>query len=58
LFDEDTIERHLDALVDAQRQDGSWSFDWLAWTPVVQHEWNGFVTVARLLTLRAYGRLG
>ncbi|HEX6336335.1 MAG TPA: hypothetical protein VFZ85_05225 [Jiangellaceae bacterium] len=56
LFDADTIERHLDALVDAQRGDGSWSFNWLAWTPVVRHEWGGFVTVARLLTLRAYGR--
>jgi len=57
LFDEDTIERHLDALVAAQREDGSWTFNWPAWTPVVQHEWSGFVTVARLLTLRAYGRL-
>ena len=57
LFDEDTIERHLDALVAAQREDGSWTFNWPAWTPVVQHEWSGFVTVARLLTIRAYGRL-
>jgi hypothetical protein len=57
LFDEDTVERHLDALVAAQREDGSWTFNWPAWTPVVQHEWSGFVTVARLLTLRAYGRL-
>ena len=57
LFDEDTIERHLDALVAAQRDNGSWTFNWPAWTPVVQHEWSGFVTVARLLTLRAYGRL-
>ena len=57
LFDDDVIERHLDALVDAQGDDGSWTFNWPAWTPVVQHEWKGFVTVERLLTLRAHGRV-
>ncbi|HEX5996090.1 MAG TPA: hypothetical protein VFY84_13200 [Jiangellales bacterium] len=57
LFDADTIERHLDALVDAQRPDGSWTFNWLAWTPVVEREWSGSITVTKLLTLRAYGRL-
>ena len=57
LFDDDVIEHHLDALVDRQAEDGSWTFNWPAWTAVVQHEWTGFVTVERLLTLRAHGRL-
>ncbi len=56
LFDDATIDTHLDALVDAQREDGAWTFNWAAWTPVVEYEWNGFVTVHRLTTLRAYGR--
>lgn len=57
LFDDETIDRHLDALVDAQQEDGSWAFNWPAWTPVVRHEWGGFITIQRLQTLRAYGRL-
>ncbi|MGH9251127.1 MAG: hypothetical protein ACRD0W_16625 [Acidimicrobiales bacterium] len=57
LFTDDVIEKHLDALVDQQSEDGSWSFNWPAWTPVVQHEWGGFVTVGRLRTLRDYGRV-
>ena len=58
LFDDEVIEMHLDTLVQAQREDGSWTFNWSAWTPVVQYEWSGFITVQRLLTLRAYGRFG
>ncbi|MGH8825728.1 MAG: hypothetical protein ACRDVN_14830 [Jiangellaceae bacterium] len=57
LFADDVIEKHLDALVDGQSEDGSWSFNWPAWTPVVQYEWRGFITVGRLKTLRDYGRL-
>lgn len=57
LFDDATIERHLEALVAAQGDDGGWGFNWPAWTPVVRHEWGGHVTVGRLKTLRAYGRL-
>jgi hypothetical protein len=57
LFDDAVIEAHLDAMVDAQQADGSWAFNWPAWTPVVQHEWGGFVTIYWLTTLRAYGRL-
>lgn len=57
LFADELVETHLDALVDAQREDGSWTFNWPAWTPVLQYEWTGFVTVQRLKTLRAYGRL-
>ncbi|MGH8776850.1 MAG: hypothetical protein ACRDWI_17425 [Jiangellaceae bacterium] len=56
LFADDVIDVHLDTLVETQSDDGSWSFNWPAWTPVVRHEWGGFMTVARLKTLRAYGR--
>ncbi|SPL97456.1 unnamed protein product [[Actinomadura] parvosata subsp. kistnae] len=41
----------------AQSPDGGWSGNWLMWTPLVEHEWGGHLTVARLKTLRAYGRL-
>jgi hypothetical protein len=35
----------------------STSPNWAYWTPVTEFEWRGFLTVSRLLTLRAYGRL-
>ena len=37
--------------------DGGWDIAFPSWTPVTRPEWRGFVTVDRLLTLRAYGRL-
>jgi hypothetical protein len=57
LFSDETIETHLDALVAAQQTDGGWTFNWPMWTPVVEPEWRGAVTVEMLLRLRAYGRL-
>jgi hypothetical protein len=57
LFADDVIEAHLDALVAAQRPDGGWTFNWPVWTPVVEPEWRGAVTVEMLQRLRAYGRL-
>jgi hypothetical protein len=57
LFADDVLERHLDALIEAQSEDGGWTFNWEPWTPVVRTDWNGHVTVERLKTLRAYGRL-
>ncbi|MFI9553641.1 hypothetical protein [Nonomuraea endophytica] len=56
LFAPDVIECHLDALV-AQQKDGGWGFNWTSWTPAVQTEWGGHITVERLKTLRAYGRI-
>jgi hypothetical protein len=56
LFADEVIVEHLDAMVGSQSEDGSWAFNWPAWTPVVRHEWGGFVTVSRLITLRDYGR--
>ncbi len=40
-----------------QRDDGGWTFDWPAWSPVAAAEWRGSVTVDALVVLRANGRL-
>ena len=57
LFDDAVIERHLDHLAAAQRDDGSWTFNWLAWSPAAEREWNGVMTVERLSQLKSNGRL-
>jgi hypothetical protein len=56
-FDPDRVEADLDALAGEQRDDGGWTFTWLAWSPVAEAEWRGVVTIAALTTLRANGRL-
>jgi hypothetical protein len=57
LFTRDVLDTHLDALAAAQTEEGGWSGNWPMWTPLVAHEWGGYLTVHRLKTLRAYGRL-
>ncbi|MBA2893389.1 hypothetical protein [Nonomuraea soli] len=57
LFEPETIERHLDALEGMLARDGGVVPNWPIWTPVVGHEWAGYLTVHRLKTLHAYGRL-
>jgi hypothetical protein len=57
LFADEVIETHLDALVAAQRDDGGWTFNWPVWTPVVEPEWRGAITIEMLKRLRSYGRL-
>jgi hypothetical protein len=57
LFDDDVLAQHLDALLAEQSEEGGWNANWPVWTPLIEHEWGGYVTVGRLLTLRAYGRL-
>jgi hypothetical protein len=57
LFDEPTIEAHLDHLAASQADDGGWTFNWPAWSPVAASEWRGSRTVHALRTLRANGRL-
>lgn len=57
LFDPAAIERQLDELADAQRADGGWTFDWLAWNDAVSWAWRGKLTVDALRTLAANGRL-
>lgn len=57
LFSEEEIDRHLDHLIDTQGRDGGWAPNFMMWTPVVAHEWGGYLTRATLATLRAYGRI-
>ena len=56
LFDEAVIAAHIDHLAAAQRDDGGWMFNWLAWSPAAEREWRGAVTVEALGILRANGR--
>jgi hypothetical protein len=56
LFDQATIDAHLDHLAGAQRDDGGWMFNWPAWSPAAESDWRGFLTVDALRILRANGR--
>ncbi|MEV4398493.1 hypothetical protein [Nonomuraea sp. NPDC049607] len=57
LFDAAILDVHLDALAGGQDEEGGWYPNWAVWTPIVAHEWAGYLTVQHLKTLRAYGRL-
>ncbi len=57
LFDQATIDAHLDALAQGQLDDGGWTFNWLAWSPAAEADWRGSVTVDALRVLRANDRL-
>jgi hypothetical protein len=56
LFDEATINAHLDHLASAQREDGGWTFNWPSWSPAAEADWRGFLTADALRVLRASGR--
>ncbi|ASS67995.1 hypothetical protein [Paenibacillus sp. RUD330] len=51
------VEEHLDAMEREQEEDGGWPMSFPALSPAAEMEWRGVVTLQRLLTLRAYGRL-
>lgn len=51
------IEAHLDDLLAKQQDDGGWPITWEAISPLTELEWRGYLTVERLKTLRAYGRI-
>jgi hypothetical protein len=57
LFDDATIERHLDAVEAAQQDDGGWKVTWPDWNPAAALEWRGVATMHALKLLRANGRL-
>jgi hypothetical protein len=57
LFDDATIEAHLDALEAKQQDDGGWPITWEPPSAAAVHEWRGYVTVRSLDVLDAYGRL-
>jgi hypothetical protein len=55
LFDDATVQRHLDPLAAGQREDGGWTFNWPAWSPAAEADWRGSLTVDALLMLRLNG---
>jgi len=56
LFEPAVIEAHLDHLAGAQREDGGWTFNWMAWSTAAAADWRGFLTMENLRILRANGR--
>ena len=56
LFDDATVQAHLDHLARAQKDDGGWTFNWPAWSPAAERDWRGFLTVDALRVLRANAR--
>jgi hypothetical protein len=56
LFDDATVQAHLDHLAQGQQDDGGWTFNWPAWSPAAERDWRGFLTVDALRLLRANGR--
>jgi hypothetical protein len=57
LFDDATIDRHLDALEGAQQDDGGWRVTWPDWNPAAALEWRGVATMHALGVLRANRRV-
>ncbi|TVL92667.1 hypothetical protein [Streptomyces sp. SAJ15] len=55
-FSRGELERSLDHLAAAQRDDGGWPIRWRRWAPGTELEWRPIVTIDALLTLRAHGR--
>jgi hypothetical protein len=57
LFDDATLERHLDAVEQAQQDDGGWRVSWPDWNAAAALEWRGVATVNALKLLRDNGRV-
>ena len=57
LFDDATIERHLDALEAKQQGDGGWPITWEPPSVAAVSEWRGVWTFRNLRVLADYGRL-
>jgi hypothetical protein len=53
MFDQATIDAHLEALAAAQQADGGWTPGWDRWSPAATLEWRGILTVNALRVLRA-----
>lgn len=54
LFDEATIQAHLEALAGRQQADGGWPITWSTVSPACEFENRGIVTTRVLQTLRDY----
>jgi hypothetical protein len=57
LFEDATIDAHLEALGAKQQEDGGWPITWEPPSAAAVHEWRGFVTLRVLGVLDDYGRL-
>jgi len=57
LFDDATIDGHLNRMVRDQEPDGGWGITWNAPGFASTLEWRGTETLRALRTLTAYGRL-
>jgi hypothetical protein len=57
LFDQAVLERHLDALAAAQRDDGGWPISWETTGIAAEQEWRAMETLRALRTLHAFGRI-
>lgn len=58
LFRSDELAAGLEALAEAQCDDGGWPIKWPTVSTAVELEWRGRVTIDALLTLRAYAEVG
>lgn len=63
VIDDDILAANLDHEIACQESDGSWAPNWSwdfidadAWA-AAEREWRGVLTLRKLLTLRAYGRI-
>ncbi|WP_309296687.1 hypothetical protein [Paenibacillus sp. L3-i20] len=54
---DEEIELHLDALIEQQQEDGGWLISFPETSSIAGLEWRGSLTVDRLVTLRAFGRI-
>lgn len=57
LFDDASIDTHLDRLAAKQEHDGGWDVTWEPPSEASRLEWRGILTLTNLRVLRAYGRL-
>jgi hypothetical protein len=57
LFDDPTIDKHLDALEERQQADGGWPISWEPPSAAAVSEWRSVVTLKNLILLEDYGRL-
>ncbi|WP_018685934.1 hypothetical protein [Actinokineospora enzanensis] len=56
-FTDAELDTSLDNLISSQHEDGGWRVRWGTWTPVVEFEWAGWMTLETLTTLKTFGRL-
>ncbi len=57
LFDDATVEGHLERLARDQQPDGGWAITWEPPGAAASLEWRGITTLQALRTLLVYGRL-